>query len=384
LLPFVHHSRFAMSTTPTVADARMPMADAFKAVASQLIVLHHLAFYGPMTDHTERWLPALVHWLSQDARQVVQVFLVLSGFFVARSLAPDGVLRTQQPWALLGKRYVTIVLPCLAALGVAVLCTALAGRWMVHSSLPQAAGWGQFLAHALLVQGVLGMDSLSAGVWYVAIDFQLFALMLALLWVGRRMSVDAAGQRRATLALVAGGGACSVLWFNTQSAWDNWAVYFLGAHALGALAWWVSHALSGRARWGLAALTLAVVALALVVDFRSRLVLALATAVCLGLAHLTGVLYRWPRGRVWAYLGRVSYAVFLMNFPVALVVNAAFTRFAPAEVGVQTAGVVLAWGLTLAAGAAFFHGVEEPLRRWAKSPGWPLRLATLRRWTKRP
>ena len=28
----------------------MPVIDLFKAVASQLIVLHHLAFYGPMSD----------------------------------------------------------------------------------------------------------------------------------------------------------------------------------------------------------------------------------------------------------------------------------------------------------------------------------------------
>ena len=32
---------------------------------------------------------------------------------------------------------------------------------------------------------LLGFDSLSAGVWYIAIDFQLFALMALLLWAGR-------------------------------------------------------------------------------------------------------------------------------------------------------------------------------------------------------
>lgn len=370
-----------MSTPFTLTPSRMPLADAFKAVASQLIVLHHLAFYGPMSDFTEQWVPELVHWLSQHARQVVQVFLVLSGFFAARSLAPDGVLRTHQPWALLGKRYVTIVLPYVVALAVAVVCTALAARWMAHSSLPEPAEWGQFLAHALLLQGVLNVDSLSAGVWYVAIDFQLFALMLVLLWCARCMADVATAQRWTALVLVGGLAAWSLLEFNTDAEWDNWALYFFGAYALGALAWWGTHALSGGARQAVWALLLGVVALALVLDFRSRIALALATAVVLALAHTTGVLYRWPRGAAWSYLGRISYAVFLMNFPVGLVVNAAFTRFAPPDVAVQTGGVLLAWGLTVLAGAAFFHGVEEPLRRWVQAPGsgWSLRLATLLR-----
>ncbi len=29
---------------------RMPLIDAFKAIASQLIVLHHLAAYGPLAS----------------------------------------------------------------------------------------------------------------------------------------------------------------------------------------------------------------------------------------------------------------------------------------------------------------------------------------------
>jgi hypothetical protein len=36
----------------------------------------------------------------------------------------------------------------------------------------------------LLLHGVLGYASISAGAWYVAIDFQLYALMVAALWVG--------------------------------------------------------------------------------------------------------------------------------------------------------------------------------------------------------
>ena len=57
---------------------RMPLIDAFKAVASQMIVLHHLAFYGPMSDWMHQVAPGLVSWFSQDARMAVQIFLAVS------------------------------------------------------------------------------------------------------------------------------------------------------------------------------------------------------------------------------------------------------------------------------------------------------------------
>ncbi len=57
-----------------------------------------------------------------------------------------------------------------------------------------------------------------------------------------------------------------------------------------------------------------------------------------------------------------------MHFPVCLVVNAAFTRFAPQDVLVQTAGVIVAWIASMVAGALFHYGVELPIGRalrWA-------------------
>lgn len=345
---------------------RMPLIDAFKAVASQLIVLHHLAFYGPMSDWMHQWAPGLVSWLSQDARMAVQVFLVISGFLTVRALAPQGVLLATQPLALLGKRYATIAMPYVASLLVAMACTWLATQWMLHSSLPAEPELGQFLAHALLLHSVLGIDSLSAGVWYVAIDFQLFALMLALLWLGQRLGGMGLG-----LVLVV--GMASLYAFNRDAAWDNWALYFFGAYMLGALAWWFSQ--RPVPGWQVA-VVLTLVVVALVLDFRERIALALAVALVLGLAQHQGWLWRWPSSPALAYLGRISYGVFLMNFPVSLVVNAAFTRFAPPDVWVQSVGVLVAWLACGVAGALFFHAVEEPLRRWSArpqalhAPGW--------------
>ncbi|WP_439520400.1 acyltransferase family protein [Hydrogenophaga sp.] len=347
------------TSPPESAPQRLMLIDAFKAVASQFIVLHHLAFYGPMSDFTHRIAPDLVAWFSQDARMAVQVFLVVAGFLAARSLAPTGALAdTQVPLRLIGQRYVRIALPYIAALLVTMVCTELARQWMAHDSLPDAPGFWQFVSHALLLHTLLDADSLSAGVWYVAIDFQLYALLLGLLWVAR-------GVRGPwPQVLVAVVVLASLYHFNLDADWDAWALYFFGAYGMGVLtAWATRDALAWRrGRWPMAAL-LALVFLSLALDFRARIALALLVCGVLAAAQLHGWLTTWPRSRVVAYLGRISYSVFLLNFPVALVVNALFTRYGTLDPVVQTLGVLLAWLACNVAGAAFHHGVEAPLGR---------------------
>ncbi|WP_430407374.1 acyltransferase family protein [Hydrogenophaga sp.] len=245
---------------PEGAPQRLMLIDAFKAVASQLIVLHHLAFYGPMSDWTHRVLPDLVAWFSQDARMAVQVFLVVAGFLAARSLAPAGALApTQSPGRLLWQRYVRIALPYTAALVVAVVCTELARQWMAHDSLPERAEFWQFVWHALLLHTLLDVDSLSAGVWYVAIDFQLYALLLGLLWISR-------GVRGPwPQVLVAVGVLVSLFHFNLDADWDAWALYFFGAYGMGVLTGWATRnpAAWREGRWPMAAL----LALVFLIDF---------------------------------------------------------------------------------------------------------------------
>jgi peptidoglycan/LPS O-acetylase OafA/YrhL len=111
----------------------------------------------------------------------------------------------------------------------------------------------------------------------------------------------------------------SLYHFNRDAAWDNWALYFFGSYALGALACWAANA-KHAARW-LSLIALAVV-MALLLDYRSRIAVALVVALALGLASRHGFLVRWPKSSLLAYLGQISYSVFLIHFPVCLIINA--------------------------------------------------------------
>jgi len=55
------------------------LIDAFKAAGCLLIVLHHLAFYGPMSDVVATAWPGTVNWLYDHGRLAVQFFLVCAG-----------------------------------------------------------------------------------------------------------------------------------------------------------------------------------------------------------------------------------------------------------------------------------------------------------------
>jgi hypothetical protein len=241
-----------------------------KAGAAQLIVLHHLAFYGPMSDHLRPILPSLMDWLGSSARIAVQVFLVISGFLAAKSLSPSGHHGLSYPLLAIWRRYAKLALPFMVATLLAAVASALAASWMTHDSISAPATLSQLAAHALLLHGVLGYPSLSAGAWYVAIDFQLYAAVILMLWLTGRL----AGSRRLTWLMpfvVALAVTFSLMHFNLDSGWDNWAPYFFGSYGLGMLAWWASdpRRKSGGVGW-LLVMALVPAAAALTVDFRSR------------------------------------------------------------------------------------------------------------------
>lgn len=343
------------------APSQFGLINLLKAGAAQLIVLHHLAFYGPMSDHARTLFPALIDWLSGSARIAVQVFLVIGGFLAAKSLAPSGHAGYADPLRAIWRRYAKLAPPFLAATLIAVLASALAARWMIHDSISAPATLSQLAAHALLLHGVLGYPAVSAGAWYVAIDFQLYALLVLALW----MAGIGEGKRPLSWlmpVMTAFGITMSLLYFNLDADWDNWAPYFFGSYGLGVMAWWAS---DPRRKPGFAVILLLMALLpamiGLLLEFRSRIALAVMTACVL---FLFGRIKTAAEGRAWRAIhgmGKISYAVFLIHFPVCLLVNAAFSRYVSAEPQWQALGMLMAWGGSLGAGALFHRWVEQPL-----------------------
>lgn len=357
---------------------RLPLIDLLKVIASQLIVLHHLAFYGPMADHVAPLMPRVIDWLADPARMAVQVFLVVGGYLAALSLAPDGRVRTPtRVRSRLFERYLRLALPLVLALLLAIAAAALARSWMVHPSVPVPPSPMQLASHLLLLQDVMGQEALSAGIWYVAIDLQLYAALVLWLALVAALLKGSEQIRRVLPWGVVMAVAWSAWCVNRDSTWDVFAPYFFAAHGLGALAAWARGSRAARAAFALALLSVLV---GLWLEWRGRLALAATLAVLLWAAHEIGDrLARRPLSSrpgwmtVLHSLGQISYATFLVHFPVCLVVNAAFTAFVPPHPWIQGIGVLTAWGGSIAAGALFHHVAEAPLMRLVsrcKAAGW--------------
>ncbi|AVT16932.1 acyltransferase, partial [Paracidovorax avenae] len=176
------------------------------------------------------------------------------------------------------------------------------------------------------------------------------------------------------------------LWeLNRHPSLDAWAVYFFGAYGLGMMARWAVAAPRGS-RAAAAWLVLIGVwgAVALALDFRGRI--AVAWCAALGLV----LLLRWQQGRAalqragmpaahraqsaWsgglARLGRISYSVFLVHFPVCLLVNAAVTKAWPESVALNALGMVAALALSIAAGWLLYERVERQVPSWTMALRW--------------
>jgi peptidoglycan/LPS O-acetylase OafA/YrhL len=342
----------------TDRSARMPFIDALKAMSCLLIVMHHLAIYGPMSDIAYPLIPALIDWLREYGRIAVQMFFVVAGFLLAAKFAPQGLSLVTAPMPLIQQRYVRLIIPYLAALTLAIGCAALARLWMQHESIPAAPHLSQLLAHIFLLHDLLNQEALSAGIWYVAIDFQLFVLTISLLWVSNRIQHQYPGLqmlKMLSLALIISLTTISLFFFNRDSYWDETALYFFGSYGLGMLIYWTSIS-KHWIFWFIVLIALIFVALTL--DFRSRIAVAGGVMAILGLARYYNILGSKRVPSYLAYVGRASYSIFLVHFPVSLVINAAFFRFLPHQPVVHLLGLFLALAASIFTGIVLFNWLE--------------------------
>ena len=132
--------------------------DVLRIAAFNLIVLHHLAFYGPMADHVRPVLPELIDWLAGPARIVVQIFLVIAGFLAARSFCPHGAPERVRPLRAGMRRFLKLAPPFAIAMALAVFASLLASMWMNHYSLTAFPDWRQVIAHLLLLHSIFGLE----------------------------------------------------------------------------------------------------------------------------------------------------------------------------------------------------------------------------------
>jgi peptidoglycan/LPS O-acetylase OafA/YrhL len=207
------------------------LIDLLKVLAALLIILHHLSSYGQIAVDARSVLPSLMTWLFEYGRYAVQIFLVMAGYLAAQSLSrfSNKQFSAQGLLKVILNRYLRLFGPYAAALIFTILCAYIARHWVNDEFVGESEALGQFLAHLFFIQGILGLDSISAGAWYIAIDWQLYSVLAILL-------ISFPGYQ-AVIWVISVLALSSLLFFNRSGTYEAYFIYFIGSYGLGVLAY---------------------------------------------------------------------------------------------------------------------------------------------------
>jgi peptidoglycan/LPS O-acetylase OafA/YrhL len=299
----------------------------------------------------------------------VDVFFVLSGFLITTLLLEE--LRGSRAVALgrfFGRRALRLFPALVFGIGVAAVCAALLARYGHGYAIARPALWA-LLCVANWSDGSLGI---LAHTWSLGVEQQYylvwpFALLACLVWSVRLRSIAVVllcGSVLVAIARIAvlyGDGPKDLVWgaLRTDSIMIGTAFALLFATD-GRL----REILSGRRVIGVSVLLIAgYMAYAEIGGRTGRASLTkdLITVGCVGVALLIGALRThvpntFLAHRRLVYLGRISYPLYLVHYPVF----ATFARIGPRDAGIR---LVLALGVAVALAAAAHHFVEQPALR---------------------
>ena len=219
--------------------------------------------------------------------------------------------------------------------------------------------------HLFFAQDLLGVPALTAGAWYMAIDLQLYAL-LALLCVLAAGVASGRAARYMAMGLVLCLGLSSLLLFNRDHELEVWGIYFFGSYSLGIAAHWVSR-LSGLRKRVWLFVMMMVCATALLVEWRSRIAVTTVTACVLVWfgAYRTHA-KNWLVSLI-AYLSRISFPLFVLHYPMLMLVGAIVGANWDDDPAANMMGLLVAWGLSMAAATVVAAWLDPVGKRAGKS-----------------
>jgi len=329
--------------------------DVLKVLASQIIVFHHFFLYGPLSRSLAKSVPELSQFLTGYGSYAVQIFLVIGGFLaiqvIPKALIELGLLK------VILNRYLRLAPAYIAALGVTMIVAYFTRFWMNEEYVGLSETWSQIIAHILLIHGITGFESISAGVWYVAIDWQLYSFIAIYIFFFRASLISLL-----FLGILALG---SLLLFNRIESLENYFIYFLGAYSVGIFAQRASNrSQSNSSNLWLFLSVCALVSLAFMVQPWLRNIVVIVTGLILYCYGNRSFEFpnRWiQRGMLW--LSRRSYSLFLIHFSVILLINSVIVTKEIELENLALFMLFLGWLLSLLLSHNLYEFVEQPFRK---------------------
>jgi peptidoglycan/LPS O-acetylase OafA/YrhL len=376
--PVAHHDGMTDSASPSIlrlprlSFERFAFLDALRGLGALGVACYHIHRYRPLQGPVDKLLPAPLQAVLLHGWMGVPVFFVIAGFVAACSLRHVTVTPGFFGNFTL-RRVIRLGIPYWVTLLLIVLLDLVTQNWLHVDSLTDPIEWPTFLANLVFLQDVLDYGNITAGTWFVCIDLQLGILFVLMLWLAQRLGygyADSKGVQAAMLtAVFAPVGLLSLFIFNLDAQFDMWVLYFFCIPLLGAMAWW---ALDGRIPakifWAYALAML----VGLVYQWRLEVAIGLAAGVTIYLVGRLGHLGDWLSARWLQYLGRISYSLFLIHYPVGWIVVVLGHWFTGDRAVLAIFWLIAALAASIGAAHLMYNFVELPsirLARWLKTDG---------------
>jgi len=369
----------APSTDPAASPSRLAYLDGLRGLAALVVVCEHAiggrlpALFGPVGLG---WAE-LPLWPLTLGLPMVYLFIALSGFGLAHGELVRRERGVATPLAtFFGRRAWRILPTYYAAIAISLLSWALCGAIARQAHLPSSSfmplSAGGLLAHLLLVHDYYQawLTQIEPPLWSIAVEVQLYLAFPFAIWALTRFPPMLVALP--PLLLLALPGWLGFGWPNLALIWlVELAPWFVGGMAAAALA----RRTPPRRLWAVLGLLAAgVVAAYGLAVFQAvpaiRAVWAIAVGgLLLGLYQAPAAWWNVPTWPAWRAVGRWSYSLYVVHFPVLALVELAVGRLVPA--GTLHSVLVLAVGGPLACLAArlLYRYVERPsLARMQAAP----------------
>jgi peptidoglycan/LPS O-acetylase OafA/YrhL len=294
------------------APGRFLFPDGLRGVAAMMVVVFH--FHENLLPAVNAWLPRFVSTLFLNGNLGVDVFFVLSGFVIARSVS-DG----ERSWRYLGRfglrRSLRLDPPLWATIFIEIVLIRVSLMLFPHLGTP-LPDWSQIAANVTYTQHFLGIGDIVPVFWSLTYEVQFYVVLVGVLVLLHRAPLT---QARALSLFVVAFGYSVGIWLGVFPAplrglfIDRWFQF-----ALGIAAWAVfAGRITTRQFALLCVCTLLAIVAAHPAPYRAHSSeVAVLSAGLLAFVGLTGRMNTVLSGRIVQLLGRISYSLYLIHLSV--------------------------------------------------------------------
>ena len=352
---------------------RIQTVDALRGLAALAVVFYHVQ--GALSRGAQPWLPDPARRLAEGGHFGVNVFFVLSGFVIARSVR-DGSMTLGYLGRFTLRRSIRLDPPYWTAILLEVLLI-YAGLAIFPSLGTPVPSMQQLLAHAVYLQDILGYGHLIPIFWTLCYEFQFYLVFVGILVIGHQLAqwVD---RRIANGLLVVLFAALFLASLGAHHGWidgvhrgialDRWYEFFTGV-----VAWWVVSGVLPIATllgaWGLN------IVFSKHPDSVTEVILIVGVSTLCLLGARYPAFDRRFSGRPLQFLGAISYSLYLYHASVGWRVVSLVQHYAGVSLSALTGFATLA-GAVAAAVAVGYLGwriIERPSMQFSKRVTLPHR-----------